>query len=355
LKRKIEIELIKRNDSLILDTLYSIVPYEKIKINRESPYYRDLFKLRMISDYSKPEIFLVPWTELENYNPNYTDLYIVNGKAFFDLNGYLRIYQKAIDYKIKNYILSLKDKLKEADFEIYVYTLSLLRELYGETVYLNVEAQSLNSSAFPPCVLNVLNGVGEGIRNYGLVMLLAPFLAYSRFFPSTRSLAHDFHATIDESHIQILNDEIIPIILAAGENCSPPFFKDNSIDIVNYHLGFGMNTIISLSLFGKSKLYAPPSCKNIQTNAGVLCTPDCICKETFYRVANEKVFSKYKDTTKTLDLLYKLQKPKSLTELLGYVDEAELKRFLLRMTRNKDVDSWRLTNPLTYYVRKKLK
>lgn len=80
--------------------------------------------------------------------------------------------------------------------------------------------------------------------------------------------------------MRVITEEILPIIIEAGNRCSPPLFEDQPNEIKNiwYHLGFGYTANPTLEDSGNSTWYFPPNCDKIKANAPQLCTPDKHCR-----------------------------------------------------------------------------
>jgi len=123
-----------------------------------------------------------------------------------------------------------------------------------------------------------MDGVGSGVRNYAIIVLLTSFLSYARVSPSGR-VANRIADFIKD--ISVVRDEIAAPIFEAAERCKPPFFKDQPQEKANvyYHLGFGMTTEPRLDGSGKSKWYRCPNCSKIQMSAPPLCDPDEFCRD----------------------------------------------------------------------------
>jgi DNA primase large subunit len=126
-------------------------------------------------------------------------------------------------------------------------------------------------------VKKALGGVGTGMRNYAIAVLLTSFLSYARVSPSGK-VATRMADFIND--ISIVREEIAPLITEAAEHCNPPFFKDQPQEKANvyYHLGFGMTLEPRLEDSGKSKWYRTPNCSKIQISAPSLCEPDDFCR-----------------------------------------------------------------------------
>jgi DNA primase large subunit len=120
-------------------------------------------------------------------------------------------------------------------------------------------------------------GVGAGLRNYAITVLLTSFLSYARVSPSGKMASRmaDFI-----SDVSIVRDDIASPIFEAADRCNPPLFKDQPQEKANvyYHLGFGMTTEPRLEDSGKSKWYRTPNCRKVQMSTPPLCDPDELCR-----------------------------------------------------------------------------
>jgi len=134
------------------------------------------------------------------------------------------------------------------------------------------------TEAFPPCVQKALNGIKSGGRNYAVSLFLTPFLSYARLYPGVYA-RHIKNAKITDMDptLNITQEEIIPLIHKAADNCRPPLFNDQPQEKGNIHskLGFGEGTISNENC-GKTPWYTPINCKNIQNQQPELCMP---CKD----------------------------------------------------------------------------
>ena len=133
--------------------------------------------------------------------------------------------------------------------------------------------------AFPPCIQQALQGSKQGGRNYTISLLLTPFLSYARLYPGVYA-KHIKNPNIKDMDptLNITQQEILPLIHKAAQNCKPPLLTDQPEEIQNIHnkLGFGEGEITTNNA-GKTPWYTPPNCKNIKQQQPQLCTPcqDC--------------------------------------------------------------------------------
>lgn len=113
-----------------------------------------------------------------------------------------------------------------------------------------------------------LGGVPSGLRNYAITVLLTSFLSYARLCPNPPK--RDVRIRDCVSDLSIIEKEILPVIIEAGNRCSPPpLFEDQPHEIKNiwYHLGFGLTDRPTLEDSGNSPWYFPPNCSKIRANA----------------------------------------------------------------------------------------
>ena len=232
--------------------------------------------------------YAIRWTDLipliEHRQIELTDQYIVDGWALITPKKLWSFFANYIESEVEDYVGDLYDKFTEDG------TPSDILEEVGERISENLPEEvrsfgtaeakggDLRRDCFPPCVKMTMQGVGEGNRNYGIIVLLTSFLSYARISPSGKSVNRvaDF---VDD--ISVIEDDVIPLIFEAAENCKPPLFKDQPQDKANvyYHMGFGMPTQPRLRDSGKSKWYRPPNCRKIKTESPALCNPDELCSE----------------------------------------------------------------------------
>ncbi len=242
---------------------------------------------RILAQYTPK--YALRWTDfapiLKHRRVDLTKLYIVNGWAVITPRELWDFFADSIGARTEEYIASVYERFSDSGVP------SKILEEVGEEIAKLVPREAkiregfavlpkgrLRPENFPPCVKKALNGVGAGVRNYAITVLLTSFLSYARVSPSGRAVTRvaDF---IDD--ISTIENEIIPLIFEAAERCRPPFFKDQPQEKANvyYHLGFGMTTEPRLSDSGKSKWYRTPNCRKIQTAAPTLCDPDELCKK----------------------------------------------------------------------------
>jgi DNA primase large subunit len=213
-----------------------------------------------------------------------TKLYIVKGWAVLTLRDLWDFYASFISVKAEEYVQSVYERMLESGArpqsvyaEVGERISSLLpKEVEFRERFARVAPSRLDIEYFPPCIKLALNGVGAGLRNYAIIMMLTPFLSYARVAPSGK-VATRMADFIDD--VSVVRDEIVPMIFEAAERCNPPLFQDQPQEKASifYHMGLGMTTEPSLGDSGKSKWYLMPNCSKIQMSAPSLCRPDELC------------------------------------------------------------------------------
>jgi DNA primase large subunit len=145
----------------------------------------------------------------------------------------------------------------------------------------DAKAATLQSEAFPPCIMKTIGGVGSGNRNDAIVLLLTSFLSYARLYPSVFRNDVSLKVSDIDSNLQIIVNEILPLIYEAADNCTPPLFEDDPQEKLNVvaKLGFGVHLEPDLKHEGESKWYTPMSCDKIKIHLPALCKPDATCKK----------------------------------------------------------------------------
>ncbi len=330
---------------------------ELIDIEPSNLSGEDRYRLRSLKN-AEPE-YMLDWHEVYDViDP--VEEYIYNGKIHLSKYDLARVYVDVLGKKIKRYMVDISEAIKKADHPLHKKIFNAI-QFYSAPVKITEE---LSSNKFPPCVNRALNGVSSGTRNYAITVLLTSFLSYARIFPSTKIFDRNFNVELREKEIEILLNEVIPMILEAGGRCDPPLFKDQPIEKQNvfYHLGFGLTSSPTMNDFGKSKWYLPPNCAKIQENAPSLCKPDSFCRTKFYQIADREKASnlieaakKREGTSLGEEILKALQECDTLEELDSQLDHSknEIKKQLRILTNNKIVRYRGIANPLVYYMRRK--
>lgn len=231
--------------------------------------------------------FVVRWSDLSQLLANgrlqITDLHLVGGWAIVSIRELWDLYSELVYVRTEQYIQEVFEKLQEGG-EPHPLLLSVGEQISKMvpraptiTIGAGRMAGKLLPDCFPPCVLTVMNGVGHGLRNFGIVMLLTSFLSYARIAPSGKALNKISDFVKD---ISVITQEVVPLILEAAERCNPPLFQDQPQERANifYHLGFGMTIEPKIEDSGRSKWYMVPNCSKIRSSAPQLCKPNEICK-----------------------------------------------------------------------------
>lgn len=209
-----------------------------------------------------------------------TELYIVQGYALLSFNEVLDFYSKMIGAKAEEMLLRIYENASAELTKKQKELAEKISKLAAENVFLRDsklagKQAKLNPESFPPCIKTAMHGVGSGLRNFAITMLLTSFISYARIAPPRK---RDAKISDFISDAKIL-DEILSIIYDAAEKCSPPLFSDQPLEKQNiiYHLGFGLTTEPKLENAGASKWYFPPNCEKIRREAPALCNPDEHC------------------------------------------------------------------------------
>ncbi|MFQ6129682.1 MAG: hypothetical protein ACE5OT_02595 [Candidatus Hadarchaeaceae archaeon] len=233
--------------------------------------------------------YAVRWTDLapllRHRRAELTKLYLVNGRAVITPRDLWDLFSNFIAVRTEEYVASVYERFSDVGApskrlaEVGERISSLLPpELVLRERFARVPRGKLRLEFFPPCVKIAMGGVGSGVRNYAITVLLTSFFSYARASPSGRAATRigDFI-----SDISVVRDEIVAPIFEAAERCKPPFFKDQPQEKANiyYHLGFGMTTEPRLEESGVSKWYRVPNCSKIQLSAPPLCNPDEFCRK----------------------------------------------------------------------------
>jgi len=231
--------------------------------------------------------YAVKWTDVatvfRHNRTSLTDWYLLDGWMILTLRDLWDIYAELISVETEEYIQTVFDKMAERGkpaklVEIGEKVSRLVPKISGRAVEVKGVAGKLNPAFFPPCIQTILNGVGTGLRNFAIIMLLTPFLSYARVAPSGKAAKKISDFTND---ISIITEEVVPLIMQAAERCNPPLFSDQPQEKANvfYHMGLGMTTQPKLEDSGKSKWYMVPNCAKIQASAPQLCQPDELCRK----------------------------------------------------------------------------
>ena len=144
----------------------------------------------------------------------------------------------------------------------------------------SVQAGKLNPEAFPPCIQATVDGVSSGGRNDAIVLLLTSFASYARLYPRIFASDETVKVSDMDPDLSITENEILPLIFDAADNCTPPLFEDQPQEKINIisKLGFGMHDRVDINHEGETKWYTPMSCEKIKIHLPHLCHPDKSCK-----------------------------------------------------------------------------
>ena len=291
------LEVVKRSIKLVQLEGGDGVKLGAVEIPRE-----DLYKIRdrrlaedgieTIDDRLLPQYlprYAVRWTDLASLlrhrRAELTKLYLVNGRAVITPRDLWDIFSAFIAVRTEEYVATLYERFSDVGApskrltEVGEHISSLLPpELELRERFARVPGGKLRPEFFPPCVKIAMGGVGSGVRNYAITVLLTSFLSYARASPSGRAATRIGDFIKD---ISVVRDEIAAPIFEAAERCKPPFFKDQPQEKTNiyYHLGLGMTTDPRLEDSGKSKWYRVPNCSKIVMSAAPLCDPDELCRK----------------------------------------------------------------------------
>lgn len=152
---------------------------------------------------------------------------------------------------------------------------------YGNANSSFMKIGKLIREAFPPCIANTVEGVSSGGRNDAIVLLLTSFVSYARLYPGIFGSEGGVKVSDIDSNLSITNNEILPLIYEAAENCTPPLFEDQPQEKINItaKLGFGMHEFPEIDNEGETTWYTPMSCEKIQMHLPQLCKKNKDCKK----------------------------------------------------------------------------
>lgn len=211
------------------------------------------------------------------------EVYIRNSWAYLRRDDLIKVWRRSFERNLEravNILYELRDDLPDFYSTLYEKLNEIAREKFKERIEKigSVGAQPLRFDLFPPCVKKALSGVGSGMRNYAITVLLTSFLSYARICPNPPR--RDVRIKDCVNDLSVIEREILPVIIEAGNRCKPPLFEDQPNEIKNiwYHLGFGFTDRPSLEDSGNSTWYFPPNCDKIRANAPELCKPDRYCR-----------------------------------------------------------------------------
>ena len=189
-----------------------------------------------------------------------------------------RIKEMSARIEIHPAIIKIGEKLKE----FIPDEISKYNQYYAGSggIYGTVEAGKLNPDAFPPCIKSTVEGVSSGGRNDAIVLLLTSFASYARLYPRIFASDESIKVSDMDPDLSITENEILPLIFDAANNCTPPLFDDQPQEKINIisKLGFGMHDTVDINHEGETKWYTPMSCEKIKIHLPNLCHPDKSCK-----------------------------------------------------------------------------
>ena len=205
-----------------------------------------------------------------------------------------QILSRLIMQKTEEYIQRIKDMSSRVEFHPAIIKIGEeLKEFIPEEtskynqyyagsggIYGSVEAGKLNPEAFPPCIKSTVEGVSSGGRNDAIVLLLTSFASYARLYPRIFASDETIKVSDVDPDLSITENEILPLIFDAADNCTPPLFEDQPQEKINIisKLGFGMHETLNINHEGETKWYTPMSCEKIKIHLPNLCHPDKSCK-----------------------------------------------------------------------------
>ena len=193
--------------------------------------------------------------------------------------GYLshRLFEESFAVKFGEEISFITQKYTTIPDEISKYN-----QYYAGSggIYGSVQAGKLNPEAFPPCIKTTVEGVSSGGRNDAIVLLLTSFASYARLYPRIFASDETVKVSDMDPDLSITENEILPLIFDAADNCTPPLFDDQPQEKINIisKLGFGMHETVDINHEGETKWYTPMSCEKIKIHLPNLCHPDKSCK-----------------------------------------------------------------------------
>ncbi len=220
---------------------------------------------------------------LELWDGSLKEVYVRNGYAYLTWDQSVELWRRSFERSFEravNLLYEVRDELPAYYLQLYERLGEIAREHFKERLEKlgRAEAQPLRFDLFPPCVKIALGGVPSGLRNYAITVLLTSFLSYARLCPNPPR--RDVRIRDCVQSLDVIEREILPVIIEAGNRCSPPLFEDQPHEIKNiwYHLGFGLTDKPTLEDSGNSPWYFPPNCSKIKANAPELCKPDRDCR-----------------------------------------------------------------------------
>jgi len=266
------------------------VPLEKVKRNEIPPRDRAILEKthhREISGGEKEKLRLAYRVHLSRFlslwDGSLKEVYVRKGYAYVTRDQALELWKRSFERNFEravNLLYEVRDELPNFYRKLYERLGEIARERFRERLekFGRAEAGPLRFDLFPPCVKTALGGVPAGLRNYAITVLLTSFLSYARLCPNPPR--RDVRVRDCVESLDVIEREILPVIIEAGNRCKPPLFEDQPHEIKNiwYHLGFGLTDKPTLEDSGNSPWYFPPNCSKIRANAPELCKPDRDCR-----------------------------------------------------------------------------
>ncbi len=220
---------------------------------------------------------------LQFWEGNLKEVYIRGGYAYLTEDQMLELWKRAFGRNIEravNLLYEIRDELPQYYLQLYEKLAGFAREYFKERLekFGSAKAQPLRFDLFPPCIKTAIKGVPSGLRNYAITVLLTSFLSYARICPNPSR--KDIRIKDCIKDLSVVEKEVLPVIIEAGNRCSPPLFEDQPNEVKNiwYHLGFGFTDKPSIEDSGNTPWYFPPNCDKIRANAPQLCRPDRDCR-----------------------------------------------------------------------------
>ncbi|NOZ59536.1 MAG: hypothetical protein GXO66_08205 [Euryarchaeota archaeon] len=225
-------------------------------------------------------LYAVPWEELlpalRSRSVSLAEVYLSRGYALLTVKQAISCYAEHIAERCDEFMRSCSTD----DPRLEALADALERASLAAAPALSRRAgKALKEECFPPCIRSTLAGVESGSRNYAITVLLTSFLSYARIAPFNAGENARIADFIKD--VRILTEEVLPVIYAAAERCSPPLFEDQPLEKlnINYHLGFGLVEEPRLEDSGRSPWYFVPNCEKIRREAPSLCSPDRHCRD----------------------------------------------------------------------------
>ena len=339
----------------VIDSMRGVLTIKFVHKDFDIPR-EDVFRFVPPNDHLK---YAVNWPQLSDYD--LTQYYIIHGWIPLTRTQLVTVYTLVLRKSLREYIDQKREEYTSEEMKLPPLFNNVLKLISSKVPPVSVQAvgaTEFEESAFPPCVREALHGASSGLRNYAITVLLTSFLSYARVYPNLAAFDQEKKPELSPEQIDILLEEVIPLIIEAGNRCDPPLFTDQPIERLNvfYHLGFGLNDSPRHQNFGSSKWYLPPSCKKIKQNAPSLCKPDTFCTQGMYAVADRDKLERLIDMNagdplRVLLAVKRSRNPQKIQEISG-VDESEVTRILRNLEKESILIQIRVRNPLVYYVRK---